>query len=73
LAANHLNESVALVDVDNTGLNDAELVKERTEVSLGGDAGDKEGAATNLDVTRANGIVLLKELLECYGYSICLV
>jgi hypothetical protein len=53
---------MTLVNVDNTGLNDAELVEERTEVSLGGDATDKEGAAQNLDVTRADGIVPLDVL-----------
>jgi hypothetical protein len=51
-----------LVNVDNTGLNDAELVEKGTEVSLGGDATDEEGAAQNLDVTRADGIVPLDEL-----------
>jgi hypothetical protein len=53
---------MTLVNVDNTGLNDAELVEERAEVSLGGDATDKEGAAQNLDVTLADGIVPLDEL-----------
>jgi hypothetical protein len=53
---------MTLVNVDNTGLHDAELVEERTEVSLGGDATNKEGAAQNLDVTRADGIVPLNEL-----------
>ncbi|KAJ5900379.1 uncharacterized protein N7473_004449 [Penicillium subrubescens] len=53
---------MTLVDIDNTGLNDAELVEKGTEVSLRGDATDEEGAAQNLDVTRADGIVPLDEL-----------
>jgi hypothetical protein len=53
---------MTLLGVDNTGLNDAELVGKGTEVSLRGDATDEEGAAQNLDVTRADGIVPLDEL-----------
>jgi hypothetical protein len=53
---------MALLNVDNTGLNDAELVEKGTEVSLGEDATDEEGAAQKVDVTRADGIVPLDEL-----------
>jgi hypothetical protein len=53
---------MTLLNVDNTDLNDAELVEKGTEVSLRGDTTDEEGAAQNLDVTRADGRVPLNEL-----------
>ena len=52
LAVDHLDESMALVDVDNTGLNGTKLAEERSQGSVSkGDTSDEEGTTVDLDVT----------------------
>jgi hypothetical protein len=54
---------MALVDVDNAGLNHAESAKEVAQVLLGGShTTDKQRAAEYFDVTLANGVIPLDEL-----------
>jgi hypothetical protein len=59
LATNHLDKSTTLELINNAGLNGSKLFDMRTYELFGKATHDKQRAAKNFDVPRADGVIPL--------------